>query len=798
MTEQPAPAPNLSSPAKARSWLGKLWNWFKAASWKQKLIFFVILLGVLIVIFELVFLAYLTYKSVTSDDLALFLQTSNSTLVLKHGEQANITFTLGTRNLAFCTAKCEWSVDEADTAAILANGSQELTRNQQTMRTMQVTAPRVGESVIPYQIQATCQNKQSYYCRSAGEVKRAATVVVVNTTYTDQEQLSHDELAAGLASWKADAQALLSADEGIAGLNDSRIPVTKALASTEKQAIEDAIARIAAALAADDVNSADAALHEQLANQSLASYSAAQQLEAALVQAYSGLLSQQPVMSALLSVANTSDAQALLASVQQANQGHDLFYQQSLDETEAAFNGLNDTIGVLASIYNDTTAEADAGGQLLHDELLMACTIKAGKCPENTTSSTTIVVAVQSLRDTCSQLAAINDTFANYSAAYGELLNSTATLQEVELQYNVQAIRLEPGFANASELALAAGRSGNLSDNNATIRLAVQLQVSNTTAEFMREHCKLNNYTANLAADTLQPVLPASPSTPVVPAQLSLPQQQCCGLGACNACSQQHRYPVVFVHGHSFAASTSPEDDLDAFTAMVFELQNSNYLYAGHAFPAADLNSIPELFSSVPGGISFTATYYYNSYPEKGSLAFIPQKSENIETYSIRLKEAIDLVKRETGSDKVVLVAHSMGGLVARSYMQIFGDSDVASLVMIATPNHGISGSTATLCPVFGGKTECQDMDAGSVFLDKLNNGQQPAVPVYTIAGTGCSGSSDGVVTTDEVQLSYATNYVVNGTCPDPNHLLHSTMLDPLAHPEVYSIVKQIVDKYTR
>ena len=59
------------------------------------------------------------------------------------------------------------------------------------------------------------------------------------------------------------------------------------------------------------------------------------------------------------------------------------------------------------------------------------------------------------------------------------------------------------------------------------------------------------------------------------------------------------------------------------------------------------------------------------------------------------LKELIDLLKFRTGRDKVVIVAHSMGGLVARSYMQIFGDEDVDKIIMITTPNKGVSGSVS-------------------------------------------------------------------------------------------------------
>lgn len=54
------------------------------------------------------------------------------------------------------------------------------------------------------------------------------------------------------------------------------------------------------------------------------------------------------------------------------------------------------------------------------------------------------------------------------------------------------------------------------------------------------------------------------------------------------------------------------------------------------------------------------------------------------------LKPMIDRVKQETGSDKVDIVAHSMGGLVARSYIQGSSyENDVDQLITLGTPHQG-------------------------------------------------------------------------------------------------------------
>ena len=54
------------------------------------------------------------------------------------------------------------------------------------------------------------------------------------------------------------------------------------------------------------------------------------------------------------------------------------------------------------------------------------------------------------------------------------------------------------------------------------------------------------------------------------------------------------------------------------------------------------------------------------------------------------LQNIIDKAKRESGQDKVILIAHSMGGLVARQYIQSsLYRNDVDTLIMIGTPNNG-------------------------------------------------------------------------------------------------------------
>ena len=76
------------------------------------------------------------------------------------------------------------------------------------------------------------------------------------------------------------------------------------------------------------------------------------------------------------------------------------------------------------------------------------------------------------------------------------------------------------------------------------------------------------------------------------------------------------------------------------------------------------------------------------------------------------------------GAERVVLVCHSMGGLVARAYLRRFGSAHVERLVTLGTPHHG-----SVLAHTFPGVCLGQ-MHLDNAWLDELNRNETPAAPV--------------------------------------------------------------------
>ena len=70
------------------------------------------------------------------------------------------------------------------------------------------------------------------------------------------------------------------------------------------------------------------------------------------------------------------------------------------------------------------------------------------------------------------------------------------------------------------------------------------------------------------------------------------------------------------------------------------------------------------------------------------SLSFGPPLA-SIELFADQTEAKIDAIRAATGARSVVIVTHSMGGLVARAYLRRYGTDKVARLITIGAPHHG-------------------------------------------------------------------------------------------------------------
>jgi pimeloyl-ACP methyl ester carboxylesterase len=63
----------------------------------------------------------------------------------------------------------------------------------------------------------------------------------------------------------------------------------------------------------------------------------------------------------------------------------------------------------------------------------------------------------------------------------------------------------------------------------------------------------------------------------------------------------------------------------------------------------------------------------------------------DIDDYVAPVQRAVDGLCAEAGAQQAIIVAHSMGGLVARAYLRAHGAGRVAAVITLGTPHHGTS-----------------------------------------------------------------------------------------------------------
>jgi uncharacterized alpha/beta hydrolase family protein len=327
-------------------------------------------------------------------------------------------------------------------------------------------------------------------------------------------------------------------------------------------------------------------------------------------------------------------------------------------------------------------------------------------------------------------------------------------------------------------------------DNNITVD-------SSDLDTFIYKNCLANNNTFMFPNLTLQPVVVSQPEFEKVEFVLGEQFRQCCVFNECNQYYSEKTSPLLFIHGHSFNEGNDPESSLAAFAKIQEELEKENFVNVGDV-------SFDNFYSDLDkcaSAMSMRATYYNIPSFDVGKYKVTAQKSERIENYALRLKEIINLVRESTGSDKITLVAHSMGGLVAREYIDLFGSSSLEKVIFVNVPHHGVDGKVKKYCSIIGASKECEDLSKGSVFLNRINSKSLPTkIDFFNIRSKGCmmdgGKEGDGIVTLDSSFLKGVEEIIIEGKCTDSlNSDLHNNVLDPDLYPETAGIILDFVKK---
>jgi predicted alpha/beta hydrolase family esterase len=124
----------------------------------------------------------------------------------------------------------------------------------------------------------------------------------------------------------------------------------------------------------------------------------------------------------------------------------------------------------------------------------------------------------------------------------------------------------------------------------------------------------------------------------------------------------------------------------------------------------------------------------------------------SIDRFVPQVAARVEAICAATGASKVILVGHSMGGLVARAYARRGGADRVDRILTLGSPHHG------TVHARLGFGRNAIEMRRGSAWLAQLNSAPDP-VPVCSIWST-----HDNIVAPqDTAALPHAENVILCG-----------------------------------
>lgn len=156
-----------------------------------------------------------------------------------------------------------------------------------------------------------------------------------------------------------------------------------------------------------------------------------------------------------------------------------------------------------------------------------------------------------------------------------------------------------------------------------------------------------------------------------------------------------------------------------------------------------------------------------------------------IERSATRLARFVRQVRRQSGSERISLVGHSLGGVVARHFVRFLGGRKrVDDVVSFGTPQYGYHSDPPLNIVDAGfntGCVACWQLAQSSGYMERLNSGNPIPGPVsYTQLIT----RNDAVATPVENQelpvSRRSVNIYLEDACPDHSTDHLSMAIDPL------------------
>jgi hypothetical protein len=755
---------------------------------KERIILSAIIAIVLIVVLASISLFLgIRINFLINDELKINLVPLDKSILLHYNESTVLDFKVTNDNFMFCKSYCEYKLTDLSNNKIIHKSSSLLKSDETTALSYDLTSNLPGSGQIIYQFEARCNNIKSILCNTNEAARFKTSFITFNYDLTEQEKVIKNELNESLH----DYMNLLQKSDIKAQENNALL--TKLAREKNPEEI------ILLASIIYDYENEFIKLHE-------------------LLQKYINLWNEEQytnlntefnlhkITNHLEKSNNLTSAITDVISIHNSNIIAVKSMLDDLDKLNSIHNyylNINKTTTPLYAYYqnlNNLHQNISQNNFYSYESIKIRILELNESFLDITHNFKTIKEEVLSLGN----ITTLNLLTESHLLTYNTTINLTnMTIEEPCTEINQLMINLE----QIESMLLEQNETLN-HRNNTNFTASI-----NSANNYKDIYCDLEDFNNTLTIDTLSSTLidPLINFNFTSNIDYNIPSNppQCCIFDECKQCCThetcsniENLYPIIFLHGHAINKDESPESSLAIFAKMQIKLQEEGIINAGEISLAdnRDEASFGE-YGKSGHPVSFRASYYYLNYFDLGRYHITTQKSDRIENYALRLRELIDVIKYRTGFKKVNIVAHSMGGLVARQYIALFGEESVHKLVTIATPHNGTRGKIQQFCNFLGSSPECEDMSADSVFLKRLNaqSTTKKTSNIFTIAGSGCDmplGKGDGVILVNDAHLTYSKNFQVAGKCSENlRSQLHNRLVDPDKFPEVYEIVKEILEE---
>jgi len=793
---------------------------------KAIIVALIILLAFVILAFGIKIALFINFF--LGNDIIVKLDVSNESMSLLHGQSQEVLFEASITTNPFCTASCTSEFVSVSAGLVLDEGNFTLKPGFPMEKRYTISSKPLGAGQELYRFSMGCSSVRTALCHTDEEPTRRSILITADYDLSENEKLLKEDLKVRLEQLR---QRLESALGVSASFNETALQLSKlasvnwlwensTLISEQLSGLVLQLKYLQEVWKRQDYSSLpyETAVFSEDLSEIEANLSVFNTILLEFAVRYNEIISNLTSTRAVLNnlsnrfITNDSAALEINSSIEKFNFVLEIFNKtHSFADKQKVVSSIAASVSALSSRIRNAAAEEAVRKYLEMNTAYDALCEISGECFPHISLRELSEQEEFDLAFVCAGVDLLQDRNMNINNSMGAEFAAQAYPETGDFWANVSAavsnIKRNISAAYIAQLPVGAPNSELI---RRTLVLTPFVDVPsydfNLTPAFVAElvkqqpsPCEVANITIENISDIGFEKISISPAVEVIlNVSFDEPLLQCCVFGDCRPCctsfeceNNPKNFPVMFLHGHSLNEEVSADYSLDAFNKLQKQLEEEGYVDAGAITLYTGQSVQQGIWGIVDAPLSIKASYYFDLFKAPENYVIVQTKSESIDTYAVRLKELIDRVKYRTGKPKVNIIATSMGGLVARRYVQVFGTGDVGKLILIATPNNGIEGNVADFCPLIGENLECRDMKSGSLFLNKLNRGKQPDIPVYNIVGSGCQmnqGTGDGLVLKESALLAGATNYVVNGTCRKLE-LLHSKILDIDEHPDVYGII---------